>query len=299
MTTILFFTDIHLRNNTPQSRNDDFPQSILNKIEYIINYANTIEKAILISGGDIFDTHIINPSLLIKLIQILNKSKHPIYTVIGNHDIQGYSKATINNASIGILLETNIINLLEELTIDNVYIKGLHAYSDNNFKGAKTGLINILVAHKPITNYIFPKTIKISELEESCDFDLILSGDVHMPHIIKRKHIYINPGALARITTADRYRTPMFVEIKIGQNITHKFIPVPHNKLVFDIKITTTKNVIEHFVNEYYNKIQDIKKNKISLEEQIDTYIKTLNIDKNIELIIKDYFKKAKEAEWK
>lgn len=54
MSKVLFVPDVHLQEQSPRSRKDAYPTTVLEKLDFIVNKANE-EKAITIFLGDLFN----------------------------------------------------------------------------------------------------------------------------------------------------------------------------------------------------------------------------------------------------
>lgn len=292
---ILFFTDVHIRKTNPISRIDNnFYNTILEKLTFISLKAQEIKPDITIIGGDLFDRYNPDEHIIIDTMKILKNFKN-LYLVIGNHDIQGYSQISIKNSAIGILIESNIIKILDELIINNIRLKGMHCFSDEIFNDAKENFINILFAHKPITYLDIPNKLSITEINKVTNYNLIVSGDIHTGHFIKEKTIFINPNSVTRMSILEKNNEPKILILDItNSTIDIDFITIPHNKNIF---IETQKEIKYNFDN-FINQVLNIKINKDTLEEQIKSYIFKNSIDKEIAERIMKYYKKAMEEKW-
>ncbi len=296
---IVFFTDMHIKFNKPSSRLDiNYLDTCLKKLNFIIKTTNNLNPDIVIFGGDLFDKPNISNSTIIDTIKEISNLQKPLYVVIGNHDIMGYSKDSLYSSAIGILIETKVCKLLEEEIIGNVRIKAMHCYDKEVFDDIKQGYLNILVAHKPITNINIPSKIDLTNLLTINKYDIILSGDIHMPHLIEYNNKYfINPGAAVRTSLVEKEREPKFLVLDITDKITYKLITIPHQKNIFISTANKTNVLDDSFITDYIDKINKTKVEKISLEEQIEQYIIQNNIPDNIKHLIFNYLSKAREEE--
>ena len=295
MFKIAFATDIHLRYTAPISRLDDdsYHINIINKIKYIIDFANS-NCDMIIFGGDLFDKPDIPYSLLINLIKELKKSKKPIYSIVGNHDIYGYNNDSVNKSAIGILFENNLIKKLDEIVINNIRIKGIHCFSDLILDDIKEDLINIAVVHKPISIHNIPNTIKLSDVEKNNLYNIVLCGDIHTPfEHISHNAIWLNPGSLSRTSIIDKDRDVKFLYISIDNKlIEYKEIIVPYKKDVFSVNYDIN-NDSKDFVTSYANIIYEIKDKEKSVVDYLRNFFKINNIDNEIVEIINYYIQKA------
>jgi len=294
---IAFATDLHIKYSPPSSRLDKetFLDSLIRKINFIIDYSNN-NADILIFGGDIFDKPDTVYSLTITILKELKKVQIPMYTIIGNHDIYGYQENSINKSSIGVLLESEVIQKLDTLEFNDLIIKGMHCYSNNIFNDAIPGKNNILICHKPITNLSIPNGINIKKISNNCNYNMVLSGDIHIGHIEKENNIlFLNPGAILRASIVEKDRTPQMVIIDTKDN-SYKFVEIPHQKNVFDEQNQKIIDVISpNFMDIFVTNIYDIKKSSKTIEEILINYLQENNIDKKIIENIKYYLQTSAE----
>lgn len=294
---ISFATDLHIRYSPPSSRLDRevFFDSLLKKINFIIEYSNS-NSDILVFGGDIFDKPDIAHSLVINILKEFKKSTIPIYTIVGNHDIYGYQENSIFKSGIGVLFESGIIEKLDKLEFDDLILKGMHCYSEEVFNDAMPGKNNILFCHKPITNLSIPGGIPIKKIAQNCNYNMIISGDIHIGHIENENEIkFINPGAILRSSIVEKDRTPQMVLIDTKNN-SYKFIEIPHQKNVFDEKFdNAVNNITTNFIDNFVDNIFQIKKSSKTIEEVLLDYLKKNNIDNKIIENIKYYLQTSAE----
>ena len=87
----VFITDTHGRASNPISRKDDFPATVLAKIDWAVELANRC-TAPLLHGGDWLQRPDVSPTFIANLGKILMKAKWGVYSVLGNHDIYSYNQ---------------------------------------------------------------------------------------------------------------------------------------------------------------------------------------------------------------
>lgn len=294
---IVFATDIHIKYIPPSSRIDKetFLDSLIKKINFIIDFANN-NADILIFGGDIFDKPDTVYSLIISILKEFKKISIPTYTIVGNHDIYGYQENSINKSAIGVLLESEVIQKLDILEFDNLIIKGMHCYSEEIFNDAIPNKNNILICHKPITNLSIPGGINIKKIANNCNYNVVLSGDIHIGHIEKENNIlFLNPGAILRASIIEKDRTPQLILLDTSNN-SYKFVEVPHQKHVFDETIEKVIDVITpNFINNFVNNIFEIKKSSKTIEEILINYLHENKVDNKIIDNIKYYLQTSAE----
>ncbi len=230
----IYITDTHLRASNPRSRIDDYPQVILDKIKWILDYAKKREVDVILHGGDFFDGYDVAKSIETALLKLLCNSTIPIITTIGSHDIHGYSTTTINRSSIGILKAAEHIIVLdygEVFRWGNIIVVGcphsldLDKDSGNYFIDEDviqdTREYTILLAHGNLVDHELPEGFDCTLLDDvEVNADLVLSGHYHPGYGIYRRKdgvTFVNPGSVARVkaTPDNRRRKPSIAYIEV------------------------------------------------------------------------------------
>lgn len=294
-----FITDIHARHSTPSCRKD---------VDYIASWRNELNEAltslsncdIILLGGDIFNKPEAKCIVTNEIIKIFKKFDDKLYTVVGNHDIFGYSEKGLNGTSLELLLSTGIVNLLNEIKLNGITIRGVHAYDNSpNFKKDPDAKATIVVAHKMISPSGSFNGIKISDIDSSDNANIVLSGDIHIPHEVKiGDRIYLNPGAMARQSIEDRNRTPRILEIEINDTgIKYNYIPVKcaAGKEMFKeeeyLNKKASKESLIDFATRYSKDIREIRASAIDIKEQLRSYLDTTATEKEVREVVERYFK--------
>lgn len=199
-------TDWHLKDSCPSNRIDDYYNVQFNKLEQIVEIFNKSKCDYIIHGGDVFDSHRVSFKLLIDTINFFQKHKLKIYGVIGNHCVQGYNLATINNSALGVLMRLGFYRDVNELH-EELDIKGIHTrlnYNKGDYVGAKIVCCHdmIITTKDSPFDHIYWKDL------DGYGPEVIISGHYHHPFIIYGdKTIFINPGAIMRMSISDDFST--------------------------------------------------------------------------------------------
>jgi len=238
----LFFTDSHLRDSRPRNRIDDFYKNQFEELGELANLVLEYDIDVVLCGGDLL--HVPKPSheLVRDLIGWAKYINVPIYSVVGNHDVQGYQMKTIGANGIGVLFESEAFHELTEKVFEEekIVIRGIHAKVQEDGKGYffnptqtdYSGYTRIIVSH----NYVIPADSMMFDFIHPRDIvtnaNLVLLGHYHQPFEYQKGNTnfvtrFINPGALARwgIDEKDRIPTVLLIEIEKGK-IDVKHLPL-------------------------------------------------------------------------
>lgn len=239
---ILYFTDTHIRGNTPKNRKDIFIDTLERKFREIVKISYDLDVDYIIHGGDLFDRPDISISIVSRFAEILSEFRVPIYMISGNHDIYGHNPETINRTMLGLLSVLGLINIINNEKIvlekDNVrvelsgqpYIYDIDLPENRNYyileKKNKSIDYSIHIVHgmlldKPFIEGI-PYTL-VDHIKETAA-DITLSGHYHRGFkTIKTGEgkYFINPGSLVRITNSlqEIERRPKIVLLDINEDI--------------------------------------------------------------------------------
>lgn len=237
----LFFTDTHIRGTTPESRVDDYYETLKTKFSEVVDLSSTYEVDYILHGGDWFDRPDVSPAIVREFAKLLGKFKAPILTIAGNHDIFGQNPDTINRTMLGILEGTGLIRIInptEKIILEkdairvqitgesyNYAIDGedrlsMYMRSKDESCHFAIHMVHGMLLKKPFFDGI--KYTVIEELSET-QVDVTLTGHYHAGFgIVKLNNKYfVNPGSLMRITCSksDMERTPKVVIIDVADTL--------------------------------------------------------------------------------
>ncbi|HHU63557.1 MAG TPA: metallophosphoesterase [Clostridiales bacterium] len=300
---LLFFTDTHIRGNTPRSRKDNILNTLFQKIEEIIDIAQQWQVDYILHGGDIFDRPDISPSIVRDVMKLFKRFNRPIYAVAGNHDLYGHNPQTLHRTMVGLLDAAGIIKMLDGqhklLQSGNIKVQlsGIsYSYdidSSNSFKRYYTIKKNIdadfsiHVVHGMLLDKKFIEGIPYTLLDDIChtEADITLSGHYHTGFGIKKifDKYFVNPGSILRISNniSELNRKPAVVLIELvkGQPPSIQLINL---KIAKDGELVLDRSVLER------DSMQKERLDYIFREIRSATKFNSLNLDTIINGIIAD-----------
>jgi len=106
--------DPHTMGHTPVNRLDNFPETMLNKWNEIIELAPKVNADHIFVLGDILDSAEAAYTTIGNLGLVLKKSSVPISSIIGNHDIIGGNLNTYKRTGLGLIEKFEFINIIED-----------------------------------------------------------------------------------------------------------------------------------------------------------------------------------------
>lgn len=247
-----FFTDLHLRGQGPSSRKDNYPQSILNKLQFCLQRSS--EKAdIALFGGDFCHSYkLVSDDVKEKAIKIFdNNLKIPFLYTWGQHDLNGKDYETRHGSTKAFILRqaSRIVNNIEEVPSgkDKVLeINGLKIgfvgcpsgfdpikWSKRMSKKKTEGLdCRIAIVHHLLTSESTEWLVPIDDFDGS-GFDAVVCGDLHYgfaPFRADYGCLFLNPGSLARtqktVHALSREIRGVDILVKEDGSVGYEFWPV-------------------------------------------------------------------------
>lgn len=129
--TLVWRSDVHMADKAPESRTDDWPTTVLDKLRQVGEIAREVGADAVIDGGDFF--HIKTPSrtsheLVQRIAGVHRAYPCPVYVLTGNHDVKYGDPAFLRESPLGVLIQTGVFRPFgdaEELRFGNVRVVGV------------------------------------------------------------------------------------------------------------------------------------------------------------------------------
>ena len=255
MAKILFIGDTHLSAINPISRKEtreQYRELLLNKLESVrqICLQDNINNVIIL--GDVFNNNsgIMNSFEVDIWTKFLEFKANGIelYTIIGNHDMLFQNDSEFKGTYLNKAFITGIIKHLDEITIDNIYIKGID-FGKDFIPNDNTTYYSILVGHCFYENERFGGMGNGNLTKQKCldlNYKAYVLGHDHTPYDIVDEINYkvIRPGSLIRGTskTCNLYRKVTVAIFDSSINSwEYREIPTKPGKEVFNDRIFIQK----------------------------------------------------------
>jgi len=112
---LLWRSDLHLADQAPQSRTDDWTSTLLGKAAQVGELARQVKAQAVLDGGDFF--HIKQPSrnsheLVARVAALHDQYPCPVYATVGNHDVKYGDIANLEQSPLGVLFSTGVFRRL-------------------------------------------------------------------------------------------------------------------------------------------------------------------------------------------
>ena len=265
MLKIGFILDLHGRINNPISRVDNYPQAILDKVEYVLKDNN-----IIVFCGDIFNTYLTGIQFINKLLQLLcdytvNHHNKFILTIPGNHDLKGRNYDSWLETSYGTLTIGRGWNLQFLRTFNN-QVQFIPLTFDTNGNPVipeydkNSNILKVLVGHAYFNHPEYNDKWHITSefFDKYTGLDYCILGHDHQEYPIEQYNgcKLLRCGSISRATIDDRDRTPKYIQLVIQETafsgtLAHecKYIEIPHK---------AQEDVFKDNTGDYSKDIQNI-----------------------------------------
>jgi DNA repair exonuclease SbcCD nuclease subunit len=237
---LLLIGDPHLEGRQPGFRKDDYPNVILEKLAWCLNYAETnrLLPAIL---GDLFDKPRDNPNwLIVRLLEILRGEVLGLY---GNHDVH-YNPELTDDDSLSLLVKAGRIRLVSSeypwrgVIGERSVLVGGSSYRQPIPK--KLEATHDANEHAPLVIWLTHHDIQIPGYDEGrigpreiAGVDLVINGHIHrrLDNVNAGKTLWLTPGNISRRSRSDanRQHIPAALRIDVAADEYRlQYVEVPH-----------------------------------------------------------------------
>lgn len=214
-------SDLHLREDTPVCRTDDFQKTLARKLDWLSGLQQQHGGVPILDAGDLFHHWKPSPALLSWTMQ---KLPRPFFTVPGNHDIPQHNLKMLEFSGLYVLAVSNYVELFYDGWCRQDDALGFDIYAiawgkqGDTIPKLRKGRRNVLLYHG--LTYVGPAPYPGAEkeglsasrlLERFPEFDLIVSGHYHSGFCCctkDQKRMLANPGGIARMTADEIDRQP-------------------------------------------------------------------------------------------
>src|SRR3972149_2812265 len=286
--------DLHITSKNPENRTDNYFETQIQKINYIVGLA-VQNKATLLLPGDVFDSYKQSNLVLQTYINIFSCSEVPIFTVLGQHDMKYHSDDT-DDTPLAVLEAANVLKIIPNNTpiYDELHIYRA-SFGEEIPEILDFHMYSILLTHRMIIHndkiWDAQKGFDYAEnLLRKHEFDLIVSGDNHnyFHAQVGNKHLF-NCGSLMRATTAQLEHIPKVVLFDTETSKYKEFeVPIKPISEVFNLeRIKEKKKRTDKFAS-FISGLSNTKSMSLSFEDNLTQYLKENKVEKGVADLLKE-----------
>lgn len=231
--------DPHFSNITPRSRKDDYEDSMLKKLDFIVELSKSNKWNAFIVAGDLFNVKNLSWEYLGKLTSRLNNFKCKKYCIPGNHDIFNERLDSLPRTPLGLFYETGVV---ENLTFAEgglftglPYFRGMHKDIPKapEKQGHKVLICHAFLGHQESSStgsdwIFYPDLV-------NAGYSIVIAGHDHAPYPVQKHEngmMVFRPGSISRGTKhiLNRTRQPQLLELSFSDDDTdfeYSYIEIP------------------------------------------------------------------------
>lgn len=286
---LLVLGDLHITEDVPKNRIDDYKSVLMAKLIHIFSYARKHNCCIL-QPGDFFDKP--NPSyrFFSEIVSLLKTYDDVmVLSIYGQHDMRYRQK---ENTALGALEHScgnlRILSGEKSYSLDDYTIYGCgygEIIPEIRIKNTKSVLlIHKMIVQKKLwdqqTDFVYAKA-----LLNGNHFDIIVSGDNHTSFSeMAGKKILLNCGSLMRSTITQIEHKPVMYMID-GKVCEKIYIPIKEN--VFDESKIEKEKEISLELDAFVKGLAEQKEMGLNFEDNLLSYFKENKVDKDVQEFIK------------
>ena len=264
----IVFSCLHYSLKQPIMRTENYGELILNKLKWILDFAND-KKAMLLFTGDLFHRKY---GVTFKEVNMLMETigDNKIYGILGNHDVQGYYAMNTDVLPIGVLIKAKKFIPMPEHTyfmFDGVAITGKHYCINYDVPETYDVMVkdcdyHIHLTHGMLTNKKTPyDSVSVNQVEVNAD--ILVNGHNHGFWQDEERKI-INIGSIARVAMDNNEinKQPKILYIE-GKKTSFIDVPIEKDVWLSEVKRETLDaDEVEKFA-------KSIKEMELSSDEEI------------------------------
>ena len=258
MAKIMFVGDPHMNYQTPQSRKDVYPQTMLDKIRAVAKLSEELQCDDVVFLGDMFHQRYQPYSYMMKCFMAFKSFKKAPYSIIGNHDLIFERMDSFDESPLNFLFMTGVVKHLETLQYDDVILKGFD-YTSPIVPNETPNNYTVCVAHQYYNTPLFKVYVK-PEDALSLNYNAYMLGHDHGVYddVVNDKYRIIRHGSISR-GTAHNSNLMRDVYVTIFDTITKTFtkVTLPTQKATDVFKeIKYVEKSLETSVDEIIDKME-------------------------------------------
>ena len=278
--------DLHLREDQPICRTDDYFLAQERKIKYIKELQIKYKVPVLISG-DIFHHWKPSPFLLAWALKNLPDN---IICIPGQHDLPQHQIDLIYKSGLGVLERAGKIQLITN-SFKFVQCNGFNVngfpFGTKPFAAVRDVVIwhNLVWTGKtPWPGCEDPNADDV--LDSYPNANLILTGDNHKQFIVKRNNqILVNPGSMMRMSADQDTHIPCVFLWSKKLNLVES-VPLPIDLGVINREHIEEKEIRDKRINAFISRLSNSGEIGLSFEGNLNKFISANTLHKEVISII-------------
>lgn len=290
---LLVMADLHLREDQPVSRVDNYWEAQENKLRFLRSYWLALGAPQVLIAGDVFDHWKPSPRVLSLAIRFLPKS---IIAVAGQHDLPEHSLKQWKKSGLQTLIEAGTVSATSEAFHQahphvRIFCK---SYGQEYPDGPDTNRFSILLTHQMVTfseDPILGGSTSRALLREH-PYNLIVSGDNHKTHffsLVENDSIansLINCGSMMRMNADQISHKPAFYDVMINtmeRRCVWKTIRFPVEQNVLSRKHITRVKMRDKQIDLFVSSLKKSYDVGLSFKDNLEAFLRNNKVDEEVQ----------------
>ena len=291
---LLYLQDFHLSGKTPENRKDNYFQSMLLKLDEVLEIAKRKKVDKIIDGGDFLESPIIAYQILDEAWDRIEANKIPFHMLFGNHCEIGHNIENSKGTSLAHMIRrSDCFNFLNIIETENYYIMGVEYSHNIEEKIKEEGLfhnkkdkLTIAVIHALITEKPLPySAMHLCYQDIKSNYDYILVSHNHHPFNLQIKNTKIlNIGCIGRrkIDEKDIFPSVLLIDTSTKKFEIIKLKSAKKGEEVFDLEKIEKNKEFEGNINSFIESLSNVKLQSLDIREKIESIAKETKVDKEV-----------------
>ena len=281
--------DWHIRAGTPICRTDDFWTAQWSKVIEVFKLADRYKIPIIIAG-DVGHRPQWPDHLESKFVEIFNAFGCPhIYCIPGQHDLPNHNLENIDKSAFHLMKIVGCFRSSFPVSREFFQLHGF-PYGKKLKKPlkAESGLKQVAIWHHMVIGdrKLWPGQVADTArhiLKKNPFFDLIVTGDNHLPFVEKiGDMLLVNPGSLTRQTAAQYDHKPrVYLWYPESMTVEPFFFPVKQSDVTREHIIE--KKSVDERLRVFVKSLQSHQEVGLSFEKNLYKFIQDNRISKKVE----------------
>lgn len=292
--------DIHFSATSPSSRIDDYPNTIIEKMNWIRQYCslNGIQDVFLL--GDVFHTVNQPTKYVNKIVDLFYSFKRKgitVYTIIGNHDVPKEKIDLVEDTPLGTLLNAGLVLHLKKEHFLVPTVVGVD-YGKRPEKAENN--TSILLGHHFYNNPFGKEHDNITKEDvASLGYRMVILGHDHNVYPVEDVNgcKVVRFGALSRGTSHYHHllRSIQILDLNL-ETFRFKTVEVPHlpsDKVFANEALEKYKKETSVTLSSFRETLSNLVHQLSVSEEESDVVdsINQMNLEPEVSMIVKDYLR--------
>lgn len=307
MSKIVIVGDTHFSPKTPVSRKDDYPNTLLDKLDSLLELCIKENATDCIFLGDLINANQMTIEYLVKLYThfIAFKSNNiQLHTCLGNHDLPYSNEEYLDKSAISLFINSKLFNTVSFVRDDTYFEIVDYFKSVETLKPFQSGnLLHNIICRVFIGHYFYLNGFKDSchtltpELCKELNYNFYFLGHDHTPYdpLVKKDYEVHRPGSFSRATSDTCQVNRDTVQVCIFDTNTHtveyKNIPgvLPSKDVYKETKLISKMNEsnLEDTLSENIDNLIDSM--TFDFSSDIYTVLDSLDIKEEIKNKVTEY----------